>query len=263
MSDETPAPNASLATRITTVRDWITQQTPEIATALPQGMDAARFGRMALTAVLRNPKLATCSRATFVLALMEAAGLGLDIDSQSGLAYLVPYENKRTGEVVCQLIVGYRGMIQLAYRHPKVVGFNAEVVHANDRFKLALGARPKLEHEPVFQQDRGPITGAYAVADIKGGRPKFVYMPVEEIEEHRKRSRAKDNGPWITDYAAMCKKTPVRSLCKLIPQSPQLVQALTVEDDPAEERPEPTLPVPSGTPVSDVLDAIADAEEPA
>src|SRR5262245_45782687 len=195
----------SLTFRIQTVRQWIDQQHDELAKALPKGMDPTRFSRVALTSVLRNPKLAECSRASFVLAIMESAQLGLEPDSVSGLAYLVPFKG------VATLVVGYRGLIQLAYRHPSVIGLGAFAVHEKDVIEVEYGLRPRLRHVPALSGDPGPVIGAYAVAQIRGGGRPFVYQTREEIDAHRARSRAKDEGPWVTDFEAMARKTPMRS----------------------------------------------------
>lgn len=245
-----------LSTQLTTVRGWLTAQEPELARVLPKGMAPERFTRIALTAVLRNPALAQCTKASFVLAIMEAAQLGLEPDSVSGLAYLVPFKG------VCTLIVGYRGLIQLAYRHPRVSQVDATAVFDKDQFSVTYGITPRLVHVPNLDPGgRGEFLGAYAWARISGGGRPFVYMPKSEIEEHRARSRAKDSGPWVTDYIAMACKTPVRALCKRIPLSPSLMQAIAMESDP-EQEPAPGSPyVPEGTPVVEILDAIADAPE--
>jgi recombination protein RecT len=252
----------SLSTQLDTVRGWLKAQEPELAKALPKGTTPERFARIALTAVLRNPRLAESSKESFVLAIMEAAALGLEPDSVSGLAYLTgPYHNKRTGKKDCVLIIGYRGLIQLAFRHPRVSQIDAQPVYDKDVFQIALGIQPKLVHIPMLNEPggRGELIGAYAWARISGGGRPFVYMPRAEIEEHRARSRSKDDGPWITDFVAMCVKTPVRALCKRIPLSPQLQHALSVDADPENESPLGPPHVPSETGVSEILDAIAES----
>jgi recombination protein RecT len=249
MTDE-QKPTSSLAKQMETAREWLAQQEPELARVLPKGMTPQRFARVALTAVLRNPEIAACTRASFVLAIMEAAALGLEPDSQSGLAYLVPYKRH------VQLIVGYRGLIQLAYRHPRVSEIAAEAVYDKDALEITLGIAPKLKHVPAFGiGGRGEFIGAYAWARISGGGRPFVYMEKAEIEEHRERSASKGRGPWVTDYIAMAKKTPVRALAKFIPLSPSLMQAIASEADPEQERPAP--PLPSGENIDAMLEGIA------
>jgi recombination protein RecT len=241
----------TLATKVETVRGWLTAQTPELAKVLPQGMAAERFARIALTQVLRNPALAECDKASFILAIMESAQLGLEPDSVSGLSYLVPFKGKVT------LIPGYQGLIQLAHRHPKVKDIAADVICEQDSFSHAQGTHPHLTHVPPLQGPRGAILGAYAVARLRGGGFTMAVMSKDEIEAHRTRSRAGASGPWSTDYPAMCKKTAVRQLCKFIPKSPALMQALAVESDPEEERPIGSPYVPPGKSVEEICDAIA------
>src|SRR5262245_21322929 len=182
MSDERPT--SKLAKQIDTVRGWLAQQETEIARVLPKGMTAQRFARVALTAVLLKPELAECSKASFVLAIMEAAALGLEPDSQSGLAYLRPVKGR------VQLIIGYRGLIQLAYRHPRVSEIAADAVYEKDLLEVTLGTSPKLRHVPAFGPGgRGEFIGAYAWARISGGGRPFVYMEKHEIDAHRERSQ--------------------------------------------------------------------------
>lgn len=252
----------ALAKRMETVREWLEVQRPELEKVLmPQGMDSTRYLRMVVTACLRQPRLLECSRPSLVLAVMECAALGLEMDSVSGLAYLVPFKDK--GDTIATLIVGYRGMIQLAYRHPKVVDVAAVPIFEQDEYSYEEGIRPVLRHRPkpgVKTWDT--LIGCYARARIVGGGYPFKLMFRDEIEEHRARSRSwtgrnQELSPWTTDAIAMALKTPVRTLAKFIPQSPQLMRAIAAESDPETERPMGEPPVPHGTGVDGVLDAIA------
>ena len=56
---------------------------------LPQIMTPDRFIRVALTAYLKQPELAQCSRESLFLALLDIASLGLEPDKR--LAHLVPF----------------------------------------------------------------------------------------------------------------------------------------------------------------------------
>src|SRR5262249_54882649 len=119
MSDEKKPdekkPSSELAVRVNTVRGWLEAQKPELARVLGKDGNVERFARIARTCALRKLETGACPRQSFALAVMEAAQLGLELDSVSGMAYLVPFKG------VVTLIPGYRGLIQLAYRHPKVV----------------------------------------------------------------------------------------------------------------------------------------------
>lgn len=52
---------------------------------------------------------------SFLAALMNAAQLGLEPNTPLGQAYLIPYKNKSVLE--CQFQIGYKGLIDLAYRN--------------------------------------------------------------------------------------------------------------------------------------------------
>ena len=97
-----------------TIKDWIKVMEPAIKKALPSVITPERFTRMALTAISVNPKLAECTPKSFMGSLMNAAQLGLEPNTPLGQAYLIPYKNKGNMEV--QFQIGYKGLIELAYR---------------------------------------------------------------------------------------------------------------------------------------------------
>src|SRR5690606_34648632 len=70
---------------------------------------------------------------------------------------------------------------------------------------------------------------------FKDGGHFIHYMPIHEIEEHRKRSKAANNGPWVTDYTEMCKKTVVRSGWKWLPISIEQAAAVTRDEAVAKD----------------------------
>jgi recombination protein RecT len=56
-------------------------------------------------------------------------------------------------------------------------------------------------------------------------------MTMEEIEAVRKRSRAGENGPWVTDAGEMRKKTVIRRHSKKLPLSAEFRDALEKDAD--------------------------------
>ena len=72
---------------------------------------AIQFMRQAISLCKVNPKLLDCDRNSLLAEIMSAAELKLSLNSRLGQAYLVPFKNNAT------LIVGYRGYIDLFYRH--------------------------------------------------------------------------------------------------------------------------------------------------
>lgn len=198
---------------------------PQLGRAIPRGgLSADRLARIALTEVRRTPLLAKCTTDSFGGALMTCAQLGLEPGAATGEAYLLPFKNGKTGQYEVQLIIGYKGMAKLYWQSPLAKSLDAQAVHENDDFDYAYGLEPRLEHRPALT-NRGGVKAYYAVATLTSGGSSFVVMSPEDVETIRRRAKAKDDGPWKTDYDAMAKKTCVRQLFKLLPKSPELAQA--------------------------------------
>lgn len=211
-----------------TVSSFLESMKPQIARALPRHMNADRLARIALTEVRRTPQLGRCTPESFGGALMTIAQLGLEPGAATGEAYLIPFKNGRTGQHEVQLVIGYKGMAKLYWQSPLAKSLDAQAVHENDQFDYAYGLEPRLEHRPALS-NRGGTIAYYAVATLTSGGSAFVVLSPEDIEAIRRRSKAKDDGPWKTDYDAMAKKTCVRQLFKLLPKSPELAQAEAVD----------------------------------
>jgi recombination protein RecT len=55
-------------------------------------------------------------------------------------------------------------------------------------------------------------------------------MTIDEVEAIRARSRAGKNGPWVSDWAAMAKKTAVKQLSKWLPMSTEFGLAAAFDE---------------------------------
>lgn len=211
----------------------------QIALALPKHMTADRLARIALTEVRKTPKLAQANPTSLLGAVIQCAQLGLEPGGALGHAYLLPFDKRRknaqgrweTVDTEVQLIIGYRGMIDLARRSGQIVSLEARAVHAADHFVVRYGLDATLEHVPNFEaDDRGELVYVYAVAKLKDGGAQFEVMHRREVDAIRARSKSKDDGPWVTDYEAMAKKTVLRRLFKLLPVSIELQRAVGLDE---------------------------------
>lgn len=231
-------------TKAEQLKEYLTrpQVRDALAGVLPRHMAADRLIRIALQAASRNPRLLECTQTSILLSLVNAAQLGLEAGGLLGSAYLVPYRNSKQNCYEAQMIPGYRGLIDLARRSGEVLKIEARVVRRGDEFRLDYGADtithvPAIEHaqdDPEAEQTYNPnddIIGAYAVATLKGGVRQFEWMTRKEIDAIRRRSRAGDDGPWVTDYSEMARKTVVRRLAKYLPLSPEFSRAMELEDN--------------------------------
>lgn len=203
----------------------------QFAAALPKFMDTDHFIRSAITEIRLNPLLAECSVASVLGYFMQAAACGLEPASTLGHCYPVPFNNKKTGQRECQFILGYRGMLSIARRSGEISSVVAEVVHEKDEFSVEYGMAPNLIHKPCIKGDPGAVIGAYVVVRFKGEgvEPVIKFMPKDEIDKHRRRSKASGSGPWVTDYDEMAKKTVFRAVFKWLPISIEQIQAATTD----------------------------------
>lgn len=211
-----------------TMMDFIKASEKQITKALPSAITPERFTRICMTAVTQNPDLGLCTPQSFAGAMLTAAQLGLEPNTPLGQAYLIPYNNGRTGTKECQFEVGYRGLIELAHRSGDLQSIEAHVVYENDVFEYELGLDPVLKHKPAME-NRGNIEWVYAVYKLKSGGFGFEVMSVEDINKHRdKYSQAARRGfsPWNDNWEEMAKKTVIKRVLKYAPMKSEFVTAM-------------------------------------
>ena len=212
------------------ISDMIKALEPEIKKALPSVMTPERFTRIALSALNTTPKLVECSQMSFLAALMNAAQLGLEVNTPLGQAYLIPYNNK--GKLECQFQIGYKGMLGLAYRNPDLQTIQAQAVYENDEFTYELGVDSKLYHKPSLD-DRGDVRCYYAVYKLRNGGYGFEVMSRREVEEYAKKySKSADSSfsPWNSNFDSMAKKTVIKRLLKYAPLKTDLEKAMSMDE---------------------------------
>jgi recombination protein RecT len=225
-----------------TIRDYIGTRRRAIESIAPKYLDTERMVRLALAASSRQPRLLQCTPKSWVMALMDCAYYGLEPNPALGHAYLVPYENKKLKppQYEVQFQPGYKGLILLACEFGGFDDVEARLVYGSEiesgRFKeTPHDPQTPFHHQPAYAvDDREEPAGAYAVG-WRGvdKRPRFIFLTKSEIESYRARSMARDNGPWITDWPAMWKKTAVRRMLALASLRPgnKLGAALTQESN--------------------------------
>lgn len=211
-----------------TMQQYIKQMEGEIKKALPSVITPERFTRIVMSALSSNPKLATTSPQSFLGAMMTAAQLGLEPNTPLGHAYLIPYNNHGTLE--CQFQIGYKGMIDLAYRSGEISIIQAQVVYENDEFTFSFGLEPELRHVPA-RKDRGNPIYVYAVFRTKDGGCGYEVMSMDDVLAHAKKySKAYQSGPWQTNPEEMAKKTVLKRVLKLAPLKSDFQRAMAQDE---------------------------------
>lgn len=210
-----------------TMKQYIESMEGEIRRALPSVITPERFTRIVLSAVSATPELANCTPASFLGAMMTSAQLGLEVNTPLGQAYVLPYRNK--GVLEAQFQLGYKGLIDLAYRSGEVAVIQAHVVHENDEFECEYGLDPKLKHKPA-DRDRGEPVKVYAVFKTKNGGFGFDVMSVDEVRKHADTyspSYHSSFSPWKREFEEMAKKTVLKRVLKYAPLKSDFVRELS------------------------------------
>ena len=197
---------------------------PQIEKALPKHISGDRMARVALTAYNSNPKLKECDSMSILAAVLRSSQLGLEINTPLGQAYIIPYGKQ------AQFQIGYKGLLDLAYRSGEYQVIYAMEVYENDEFDYEYGLDPFIKHKPNRQPQGEPVY-YYAVYRTKNGGSNFRVWSREKVNDHAKKySQAVRKGwtsPWKTDFDSMAKKTVLKDLMKYAPMSIELAQQIS------------------------------------
>lgn len=222
--------NAIKETEQKTLQQYIKTMEGEIKKALPSVMTPERFTRMVLSAISANSQLSKCTPKSFLGAMMNAAQLGLEPNTPLGQAYILPYSNK--GVLEAQFQIGYKGLIDLAYRSGDVEVIQSHIVYENDEFECEYGINTKLSHKPA-SSNRGKPIKVYALFKTKSGGYGFEVMSMDDVKAHaEKYSKAYGSSfsPWKSNFEEMAKKTVLKRVLKYAPLKSDFVKAV-VQDE--------------------------------
>lgn len=247
---------------------WNDQARDQLAAVAAKHMNPERMMRTIANAIRTTPKLQECEPMSFLGALMQCAALGLEPNDVRGLAYLIPFDKKaknpQTGkwEVVrtdVQLIVGYRGLIDLARRSGHITSISANIHYSDDELWVyEEGTEAVLRHRPGPRE--GKKLHAYAIAKFTDGGHAYVVLPWSHVMKIRDGSQGwqqavrtgkTDEAPWKKHEDEMAKKTAIRALAKYLPMSVEMVDAMTVDEKAADYRAFAMDPTQGIAPVQD------------
>jgi len=169
-----------------------------------------------------NDNLAKCTLSSIKNAIVNIAWTGATLNPALQQAYLIPRKGK------CCLDFSYRGLAKIAVDSTSVYDIDASAVYEDDEFYYEMGLNPILKHIPKMGDDdkqKGKVIAAYAIATLHHGIKKFVVLDKEKIERARKSSQSAN--VWNAHYDEMAKKTAVKLLYKLLPQSERMSTAVS------------------------------------
>lgn len=229
-----------IAKRQKSLPDLVREMAPEFEKASPKGVEAAQVVRDVLTAISQNQRLRECEPLTVLGGAMTMAQLGLRV-GVLGHGWLLPFRD-RNGNQQAQLIIGYKGMVELVGRSGLVADIGVHGVHQGDvddgRFAMGFENGQRIfTHRPDWWGDRGTLLGWYGAAQERGAAIYTVTEPwsIARMEAHRDAfAMAKKDGrivgPWRDHFESMAKKTVLLDLVKLLPKSTDVARAIEADN---------------------------------
>lgn len=219
-----------------TVRDLLNAQRPAIEAQLGNAMDSNAFVRAVLSEVAKSKDLQDADPATLLGSVMLAAQLKLEIGPALGHFYLTP--RKDHGKPVCLPILGYKGMIELAYRSGRVSKLETFLVREGDAFTYGANSERGrfFDWTPLDLDESRPWTGVVGTAQLHGASSVvWVYLPKSQVL--KRRPRYWESSPWKSDEEAMARKTAVRALAPYLPMSTEFGKALQADEQKVQHVP--------------------------
>lgn len=209
---------------------FVEEHKKDFAMVIPSHIKPERIMRLAISAYRRTPELMNCALETVIGGVLESASLGLEINTPLKQASLIPFRNNKTKRTEAELIIQYRGYVDLMYNHPKVLSVFANVVFEQDDFECVYGTNETLHHVESDKKDRGEILGFYAYAKLRDGAYRFIYLKKSKVDGIRDEyspsyRAAKESSPWHTHYQSMGMKTAIRALERFVPKSAEIAKA--------------------------------------
>lgn len=211
--------------------DMIRQNEEQFALAMPRGAEASQLIRDAITCTRHTPDLLNCVPKTVLGGLMTCAQLGLR-PGVLGHAWLLPF--KEHGILKAQFVIGYQGLVELAFRSGQISSISGQTVYEADTFDFYRDEHgDHMMHRPELKEDPGAPLMYYAHAIIRGGG-YAITKPLNHAGMTRFRDKyvKAKRGPWFDpeQFESMAWKTMLKRLAKLLPKSTELATALAADE---------------------------------
>lgn len=232
------------------------------------GKNAGTFATSLVEVFTNDTQLQKCDQKKVIQEAIKAATLKLPLNKQLGYAYILVFNNwdkaSRKSVPTPQIVLGYRGYIQLAMRTGQYKNINADVVYEGEMVgRDKLSGAIDLSGEKVSEK----VIGYFAHFETVNGFSKTLFMSLGEMAGYAlkfspsfKRNAEKNplptvdalcdmandqavNGPqqgkvgWEGDFNSMAIKTVLRRLLsKYGYLSIEMMSALAEDESSAVEQ---------------------------
>jgi len=154
------------------------------------GKKSRAFMASLLNVVGQDNKLQECEPKSVIIAAAIAATLDLPVDPNLGMAYIIPYKDKkysaRSQSPIhkATLQLGYKAFVQLAMRSGQYKTINAAEIYEGE-LKYFNRITGDFEFDPEGKSSE-TIVGYGAYFRLLNGFEKFIFMTVDELWAHAK-----------------------------------------------------------------------------
>lgn len=201
-------------------------------TLVPSHINAAQMFA-AITFEINNLP-ADCTQGSVKTAIINACVVGLVPGPALGHCHFIPFRKGKgdDSQKNAQLVIGYRGFLELAYANDFLKDCNPELVlQGEDVERWHDIDGPQIRHSLPPQRDeptRENLIGAYCTFHTRAGGRGYFWRSRPEIDRVDRGS--KSNTPWSTDYRGMCLKSAIRPAAKLWRMTRSLANAVMLDE---------------------------------
>lgn len=208
----------------------VIEHVPRLEISVERSVEAGAF----FAACIREAnKLKDCEPLSVLHCVYAAAKMGMIPGSD---CYFVPFNKRGSDLKQCQLIIGYRGLLELAIASQFIVDVHTDVVTTEEKNKFKFYKTqdgPQLSHDVGLREvepDRGNIEAAYCIYHTSGGGGGIQLVSKGELDKIAGFYGRGRNSVWNTNFSAMARKTAIRRAAKEWPASGRLADAIRVGD---------------------------------
>ena len=147
--------------------------------------NAGTFSTSLIEVFTNDKQLQSCDVNKVVQEAIKAASMKLPINKNLGYAYLLVFNNwdkeRHVSVPTPQLVIGYKGLLQLAYRTGYYTDINADIVYEGElKGRDKLSGRIDISGTKTSEK----VEGYFAYFELKSGIRKTLYMSVEEMANY-------------------------------------------------------------------------------
>lgn len=222
------------------LRDWLLnnpQAQKDLASLTKGLMSGERLVNVLYQCVAKNPALANCTPLQLMTATKTLLLMGCEPDGVNG--YLVPVRNcikdasgKKTWVQGVMPVPSARGLMRMAKQNG-ITNIQTGAVRENEYFRWGVkDGKFSCSHLPNLEaKDTAKVLYYYVLWNEKDGQALHgELMTAAEVESIRSRSKAANDGPWMTDYEQMALKTVIKRAAKMWPLPYETTSAMQDAD---------------------------------